>query len=219
MSRFGGFLARKAGPADKARTEPARNTARQSARTRRGIVLRARRPDRRRERGVAQSAARRQQPRSTSSTPSRPRSASWSIRSARRCATSRPRSPRRSACRRCSTIPAPPTASCATRSASSRRSRPPPTANARRCARILPPRRACCIRLETTKTDISIDIAARRAQIADLESNLAQRTGECIALRDENRRLDERLVATDKRVDRARIRSQRRAPAPADGRG
>jgi len=31
--------------------------------------------------------------------------------------------------------------------------------------------------LETTKTDFSIDLATGRAQIADLESNLAQRTG------------------------------------------
>ena len=36
--------------------------------------------------------------------------------------------------------------------------------------------------LETTKTDFSIDVAAARAQIADLEANLAQRTGECLAL-------------------------------------
>jgi chromosome segregation ATPase len=54
--------------------------------------------------------------------------------------------------------------------------------------------------LETTKTDFTIDLAASRAHIADLESNLAQRTGECLALREENRRLDERLVAVDKRV-------------------
>ncbi len=54
--------------------------------------------------------------------------------------------------------------------------------------------------LETTKTDFSIELAAGRAQIADLESNLAQRTGECLALRDENRQLDERLVATEKRA-------------------
>jgi crescentin len=54
--------------------------------------------------------------------------------------------------------------------------------------------------LESTKTDFSIDLAAGRAQIADLESNLAQRTGECLALREENRRFDERLVAAEKRV-------------------
>jgi crescentin len=54
--------------------------------------------------------------------------------------------------------------------------------------------------LEATKTDFTIDLAAARAQIADLESNLAQRTGEGLALREENRRLDERLVAVDKRV-------------------
>ncbi|HEY1311247.1 MAG TPA: hypothetical protein VGF02_09875, partial [Pseudolabrys sp.] len=54
--------------------------------------------------------------------------------------------------------------------------------------------------LEATKTDFTIDLAAARAQIADLESNLAQRTGEGLALREENRRLDERLIAVDKRV-------------------
>jgi len=54
--------------------------------------------------------------------------------------------------------------------------------------------------LEATKTDFTIDLAAARAQIADLESNLAQRTGEGLALREENRRLDERLVTVDKRV-------------------
>ena len=54
--------------------------------------------------------------------------------------------------------------------------------------------------LESTKTDFSIDVAAARAHIADLESNLAQRTGECLALREENRRTDERQVAAEKRA-------------------
>jgi len=54
--------------------------------------------------------------------------------------------------------------------------------------------------LEATKAEISIDIAARRAQIADLEARLAQETGEGKALREENRRLDERLSNADKRV-------------------
>ena len=53
---------------------------------------------------------------------------------------------------------------------------------------------------ETTKAEISIDIAARRAQIIELESRLAQETGENKGLRDENRRLDERLAAADKRI-------------------
>ena len=214
MSKFGGFFARKAGPRRQAEPNQHQQTprpARQSTRTRRGIVFRARQPARRRERGAAQSAARRQPPRSTSSTPSRPRSASWSIRSARRCATSEAEKPRRSACRRCSTIRAPPTANCATRSATSRRSWPPRTVNARRCARILPPRRACCIRWKRPRPIFSIDIAAARAQIVDLGSNLAQRTGECLALRKENRRFDERLVAVDRARDRDRIRSRRRA--------
>jgi crescentin len=54
--------------------------------------------------------------------------------------------------------------------------------------------------LEATKAEIAIDIAARRAQIVDLEARLAQETGEGKALREENRRLDERLSATDKRL-------------------
>ncbi|MFY9684643.1 MAG: hypothetical protein WAJ88_02495 [Pseudolabrys sp.] len=54
--------------------------------------------------------------------------------------------------------------------------------------------------LEATKAEIAIDIAARRAQIVDLEARLAQETGEGKALREENRRLDERFSAADKRV-------------------
>lgn len=54
--------------------------------------------------------------------------------------------------------------------------------------------------LEATKAEIAIDIAARRAQIVDLEARLAQETGEGRALREENRRLDERLSTADKRV-------------------
>jgi len=53
---------------------------------------------------------------------------------------------------------------------------------------------------EATRAEIAIDIAARRAQIADLEARLAQETGESKALREENRRLDERLAAADKRL-------------------
>jgi crescentin len=55
--------------------------------------------------------------------------------------------------------------------------------------------------LETTKAEISIDIAARRAQIVDLEARLAQATGENNALRDDNHRLDERLAACQKRIN------------------
>ena len=54
--------------------------------------------------------------------------------------------------------------------------------------------------VEATKAEISIDIAARRAQIADLEGRLTQETGESQALREENRRLDERLTALNKRI-------------------
>jgi chromosome segregation ATPase len=53
---------------------------------------------------------------------------------------------------------------------------------------------------EATRAEIAIDIAARRAQIADLESRLAQEIGEAKALREENRRLDERLTAAGKRI-------------------
>ena len=54
--------------------------------------------------------------------------------------------------------------------------------------------------LEATRAEIAIDIAARRAQIVDLEARLAQETGEGKALREENRRLDERLSMADKRA-------------------
>jgi len=53
---------------------------------------------------------------------------------------------------------------------------------------------------EATRAEIAIDIAARRAQIADLEAQLAQETGESKALREENRRLDDRLTTADKRI-------------------
>jgi chromosome segregation ATPase len=53
---------------------------------------------------------------------------------------------------------------------------------------------------EATKAEIAIDIAARRAQIIDLEARLAQEAGDNTALRDENRRLDERLSVTEKRI-------------------
>ena len=61
-----------------------------------------------------------------------------------------------------------------------------PTANAARCARNSTTAQNSCARLETTKAEIAIDIAARRAQIADLEGRLDQETGENNALRDEN---------------------------------
>ena len=54
--------------------------------------------------------------------------------------------------------------------------------------------------VEATKAEVAVDIAARRAQIADLEARLAQESGEGKALREENRRLDERLTTTDKRI-------------------
>ena len=54
--------------------------------------------------------------------------------------------------------------------------------------------------VEATKADIAIDVAARRAQIADLEGRLAHETGENAVLRDENRRLDERGTTLSKRI-------------------
>jgi chromosome segregation ATPase len=54
--------------------------------------------------------------------------------------------------------------------------------------------------LEATKAEIAIDIAARRAQIADLEARLTQETGDAKALRDETRRLGERLTSSDKKL-------------------
>jgi crescentin len=53
---------------------------------------------------------------------------------------------------------------------------------------------------EATKAETAIDIAARRGQIAELESRLAQETGDSKALREENHSLDERLTAADKRI-------------------
>lgn len=54
--------------------------------------------------------------------------------------------------------------------------------------------------VEATKAEIAIDIAARRAQIADLEGRLAHEAGENTVLRDENRRLDERATTLSKRI-------------------
>src|SRR6185437_8967524 len=53
---------------------------------------------------------------------------------------------------------------------------------------------------EATRAEIAIDVAARRAEIVDLEARLAQEIGESKALREESKRLDERLSAADKRV-------------------
>lgn len=53
---------------------------------------------------------------------------------------------------------------------------------------------------EMIKAEIVIDVAARRAQIADLEARLTHETGETRILREENKRLDERLAASEKRV-------------------
>ena len=53
---------------------------------------------------------------------------------------------------------------------------------------------------EATKAEIAIDVAARRAQIVDLEGRLAHEGGQNEALREENRRLDERLIAAEKRI-------------------
>jgi chromosome segregation ATPase len=54
--------------------------------------------------------------------------------------------------------------------------------------------------VEATKAEIAIDIAARRAQIADLEGRLGQETTEATTLREENRRLNEKMTAANKRI-------------------
>jgi chromosome segregation ATPase len=53
---------------------------------------------------------------------------------------------------------------------------------------------------EVTRAEIAIDVAARRAQIADLEAQLSQQIGDNKALNDENSRLDERLTTAEKRI-------------------
>jgi crescentin len=54
--------------------------------------------------------------------------------------------------------------------------------------------------LETVRSELAIDIAARKAQVSDLEGRLNQETAEVKALRDENERLNTRQIAADKRV-------------------
>lgn len=54
--------------------------------------------------------------------------------------------------------------------------------------------------LETIRGELAIDIAARRAQIADLEGRLSQEATEIKALREDNHRLTERAGVADKRL-------------------
>ena len=54
--------------------------------------------------------------------------------------------------------------------------------------------------LETVRGELSVDIAQRRAQIADLEGRLNQETVETRALRDDNERLKTRQATVDKHV-------------------
>jgi len=54
--------------------------------------------------------------------------------------------------------------------------------------------------LEATKSELTSNVATQRAQIADLEGRLQHETAETKALREENRRFDERMVAADKRI-------------------
>jgi crescentin len=53
---------------------------------------------------------------------------------------------------------------------------------------------------ENAKAEITADIAARRAQIVDLEARLVQESGEHRVQTEENRRLNERLAAAEKRI-------------------
>src|SRR4029079_11940797 len=54
--------------------------------------------------------------------------------------------------------------------------------------------------LETMRGELAIDIAQRRAQIADLEGRLSQEAVETKSLRDENERLKNRQATLDKHV-------------------
>jgi crescentin len=54
--------------------------------------------------------------------------------------------------------------------------------------------------LEAARVELTTEITARRARIADLEGRLAQETTDSKALRDESRRLGERLVTANKRT-------------------
>jgi crescentin len=53
---------------------------------------------------------------------------------------------------------------------------------------------------EATKSEAAVDLAARRAQVAELQSLLTQEIAETKMLREENRSLDERFTAADKRI-------------------
>jgi crescentin len=54
--------------------------------------------------------------------------------------------------------------------------------------------------LEGTRAELAIDIAARRAQITDLETRLKHETADAKAAREENHRLADRQNAADKRL-------------------
>ncbi len=54
--------------------------------------------------------------------------------------------------------------------------------------------------LESTRAELAVDLAARRAQVADLEAQLAQETSAATTLREENRRYNERHVTLDKKI-------------------
>jgi len=51
--------------------------------------------------------------------------------------------------------------------------------------------------VEAAKAELTADVAVQRGKVADLEKRLVQQTGECSALLGENRRLTERLTATE----------------------
>jgi len=54
--------------------------------------------------------------------------------------------------------------------------------------------------LETVRGELAIDLAARKAQLTDLEGRLNQETAETRSLRDENERIASRLATADKRT-------------------
>jgi chromosome segregation ATPase len=112
----------------------------------------------------------------------------------------RPKNPKRSVCRRCSTTRAPLTRKLRNEVAELEKKANLSEKECQALRQELTTTQNLLRTLEATKAEIAIDIAARRAQIVDLETRLAQETGEGRALREENRRLDERLSTADKRV-------------------
>jgi len=54
--------------------------------------------------------------------------------------------------------------------------------------------------LENAKAEVVAELTMRRAQVAELQRSLHQQSAEAQSLREENRRMSERIAATDKRI-------------------